>query len=610
MATVTIQHITPEQKKKRIIIQNNFYKLMDKLDGLSDADITAGKKSFNRIQWEKRFAAMSDIDFHEFMKRMKNERDFNISYEAESFTKKDKMSVSRIKKIAKDLKVKLEEYVIYPHKNRENPDRPIVSKTPLMIIIISVKRLQQMLAKKNKVSSNIDTRNELTNTVTGDDKGGRMSNVQTLSLITTNQYAAVKEFLSIRSDNEKAKIEMFKEIEATGKAHISNYNLQTSDMQSVQAMEVFLKGAGLTSNILNQNSQTTQELNKRKKEAPLSLEEYEDFDKIDEKELKNYQVLIFGEIHKDADHIQRVEKIIKNFQPQYLLHEQGIIDKVIDKEMAREMLKINKGKVINHQMCDISSLLNIVINSDCKLVGIDLEPEVLKSIKTYRERFLMRETNMLQRIQQFKNLDNKPRIAVVLGDTHLRYFDSVLFGNRSPISAEYHHDNSVLIIRAPQEIREIDLPIEYIITFDKPILDTTFKSTNSKIYRSKIIMNYKLEKDDNRKYYVGDLFLEKEIMVMNKESNTLEPLLFENQSIHPTFLSIIINHENEKYNFEKIIIESIKKNKELNNCYLIMKKDSRLFKNIENIIKDEKEFTEIWKYIEKDENDKYCIKIK
>lgn len=594
MPRVSVQAITPEQKKKRIIIQNNIYKLMDKLD-LTDAEIKAGKKSYNRQQWEKKFAAMSDFDFHEFMKRMKHERDFNFSYEAESFTKKEKMSVSKIKKVAKDLGVKLMEYVIYPHKNRENPNNPVVSKTPLMIIAISVKRLQQMLAKKNKVSSENTIRNEITDTVTGDDKGGKMSNVQTLSLITTNQYAAVKEFLNVRSDNANAKKEMMKEIEATGKAHLSNYNLKTADMQSVQAMETFLKGAGLRSNILHQNSQSTQALNKRK----YSQEEIIEFSQAKKEDYNNYRLLIIGDLFNNEAYSKDINRLIQDFKPEFILHEKGITDTVIDRKLASEYM----GKIGEDRTNSVKNLLELTSTLNCKLVGIDLDPEVTNDVDSINDRFALQEANMLQRIQQFYHLEHNPKIVVIVNDAHLRFFPTKEYPNPSAIIKEYKNDSSCLIIRAPQDSREFNKLEDYKITFDKLVQDSTFQSIQSTVYRSQIYMRY-LPDTENKEYNIGYLLLEKDAKVFNKENNDFDQILFDNQTISPTFVHINIYKEYEDYNLELPIINALKegKSKELSNSYLITRKTSKLYNG-------EPDFAELWSYTAKDQEDKVCIKL-
>ena len=119
---------------------------------------------------------MSDIDFYNLMLEMKKRRGYCFSFEANSITdKKHTMNVNKLNKVAKEMGFKLREYVVFPHKNRANPDNPVISKTPLPIIAITVKRLQQMLTKKNKTSSDNSVVNPVTGQVTNDSKAARLS---------------------------------------------------------------------------------------------------------------------------------------------------------------------------------------------------------------------------------------------------------------------------------------------------------------------------------------------------------------------------------------------------------------------------------------------------
>lgn len=589
MDKITVTKITPEQKKKRLIIQENVYKLMDKLD-LTDKEIKEGKKGFNRLNWERKFAAMNDFEFHEFMSRMYNERDFNFSMTAESITKENKMSITKIKKIAKEYGSKLMEYVIFPHKNRNNPSRPMVSKTPLMIIIISVKRLQQMLMKKNKVSSSGHTRNEITNTVTGDDKGGKMSNAQVYSLLTVGQEAGVKEFLSVRADNSKAKKEMMIEIENTGKAHLANYNLQTADMQSVQAMEVFLKGAGLHSNILQEQSESTKRLNERK----YSKEDFVDsLYETNQKQLHDYDMLLIGykKFPTKEYNLNKILKEIENYRPKFILYDRNIGFDLIDKNQAQDLL--SKGFAVKDCGDSLEKLFEYVIKNDSQLSYIGLESESKNSfnIKNENDYTVLLETHILERIEQFYHLEEKGRIVVLLEDSHLRYFHTSKL-SPSPIINQYISNPNILIIRAPEAYRIFNRSDNYNFKIEKH----EFPAPKDFIQNA-TVTGYSFTDLEYDKY-MGTIFIESNIKLPNGEEFLID-------EIKPNFLNIKVTNDYAKSNVEQALIRylSHKDLEEFDNLFVMSEKiDSCGYE----------EHPEVLKYLDKNKiNSNYtCYRIR
>ena len=539
---IKVLNITPEQKRKRIVIQNRLYELMDKLD-LTDSEIKNGKKSFNRELWEKRFANMNDFEFHDFMKRIYEERDFNFSYEAESFDKKEKMTITKVKKIAKDYNIKLMEHVIYPHKNRQNPSRPMVSRTPLMIIIISVKRLQQMLMKKNKVSSSGHIRNEITNTVTGDDKGGKMSNAQVMSLIVSGQESSIKEFLSIRADDQEAKRKMMMEIESSGKAHLSNYNLQTSNKQSLQAMEVFLKGAGLHSNILEQDSESTKRLNKKRFSNENLI-----LDDEAEKTIPLYKMLICG-ISDDEKNVDIIEK----FRPKIILHEDYLSGKEeIDAKTAEIMIKNNN--IYNYNKKNIKYLLELVIKLNCKLIGMGIEEKE-------NTNYSIKESMFLDRIINFYHLDSDDKIAVVLNKFYLNFFKTNT-KNKSYIVNYFKNSPNVVIYNNIN--KNFDKLFEnFVVRFVPTNEIKVYK--NSKTEKISIFLSNESKKINEK---VGFLIVENDIKIENNEDLII-------QNLKPNFLNINLYREYRNSTIEKIIISQIGNLKSIyDNMFTISADDS------------------------------------
>lgn len=456
MANVSITSVSEKQKKKRIIIQNKVLELMDKLE-LSDKDLKDGKKSYNRQVWEERFRTMSDLDFHKMMVQMKEKKGFCFSFEADSVATKNKsnMTVNKLDKIAKEYGYKLREYVMFPHKNRANPDNPMISRSPLPILVLTVKRLQQMLTKKNKITADNSVTNYITGQVTNDSKAARLSNTQTYSLITSNQVNSIKEFLSIRADDETAKRELYRDIEQTGTAKLSNYDLKSENKQSIQAMEVFLRASGLYTNILRSSGFV--KVNKKSVESMT-----ENIDNLNKNDLYSYKMIIFGEMHKDSDSIKRINKIISEYKPNYLLHEMVNPGDIISPKEAKR--KLTEKDTVNKLGVDITDLYRLAIYNKLTLVGIDEDYDLVNKTNNVKKQFILREHKMLEHINQFYALDNI-KIAVVVGDTHLRFLPTKELGEKSPIVSQYVNDDMVLIVRAKN--REIDLKHQLKFIFSK-----------------------------------------------------------------------------------------------------------------------------------------------
>lgn len=550
---VKIIKVTDKQKKKRIIIQNKVYELMDDLE-LSEADKKKGVKSFNRLMWEEKFKSMSDIDFYNMMLEMKNRRGYCFSYEADSLTeKKDNMNVNKINKIAKKHGFKLREYVMFPHKNRTNPDNPVISKTPLPIIAITVKRLQQMLTKKNKSSSDTSVVNPVTGQVTNESKAARLSNSQTYSLMTSKQLSAVKEYLSVRADDEVAKRQMFKEIEQTGKAHLSNYTIEPWNKQSIQAMEVFLRSAGLYSNMLKKNTGGI----KSKEDL------YNEGIDTNKKDLSMYKMIVFGENHQNPIMIKHMNKSIETFRPNYILHELAIPEDIVSPKEARR--RLNDKNVKNHLDIDITDIYTLGAKLNATIIGIDAAKYLIDQKHDVLSQFVTREAKMMQHIEQFFALPNV-KIAVIVGDTHLRYFETEELGYPSPIFKKYVNNDDVLIIRLSEIEREINIPKEYKYKFKR----TKIKNDEIERYEINIM-------EEKRNTLVGHLFIK---YLIDKNGNLIN---FNNDSAK--FIGIRYFDEFKDAGLDKSLIPALKEDSKFKteNYYILLPKNS----NLSNLFKHE-----------------------
>lgn len=115
-------------------------------------------------------------------------------------------------------------------------------------------------------------------------------------------------------------------------------------------------------------------------------------------------------------------------------------------------------KAIKDQMWSISPRgLELALKLGIPAVGIDCwDDETFKhDIKDkngmaidFRHSFLMRETRMVKTVQEYRK---KGRLAVMLGDSHLRTIKTKELGDESLVWLTFHKDRDVTIYRSPKK---------------------------------------------------------------------------------------------------------------------------------------------------------------
>lgn len=128
-------------------VEEKIYKFFDIMD----------KTGLNTKKYKAKFSKMTDDQFHKYMINFLKDDDANFYYEIKAF--ENEPSLQDIKKASDFLKVPLEEYVYMPYINGDNQN-PIRSVTKCPTGYLHLKRLQQMLHKKNASSIDIEIRSQ------------------------------------------------------------------------------------------------------------------------------------------------------------------------------------------------------------------------------------------------------------------------------------------------------------------------------------------------------------------------------------------------------------------------------------------------------------------
>ena len=222
-----------EKNKKRLTAEKNIIELMNKLD----------KSGWNGNRYKKIFSKMSNVEFTKFMKALANDDEF-LYFEVGD-NDKDIVTTNKIKAVAKQEGVEIEEYVLFRHKNPLDPEKPVVSNTKAMILNVNVRRLQQLLIKKNAMSSQIESINPLTGQVSGSARSASLTDAQSTGLVAVGLEKNLKEAFGPRSDDVKASEVMHKKIEQSGTVRLEDLPSDKGNKRSIQVVETFMLGGGI-----------------------------------------------------------------------------------------------------------------------------------------------------------------------------------------------------------------------------------------------------------------------------------------------------------------------------------------------------------------------------
>lgn len=222
--------------KDRKEYENFIYDIMNTLDPTEE----------NSIIYRKKFSSMNDKEFENWLRNFLNDEDSNFTLEIVPY--KRELSLKNIEKAANKIGVPLLEKVALPFENPEGD--AVWTATEVPVIYINIKRVQQMIAKKNAMSTSIEMRDSKSGQVTGDDKNARSSDVENIALIAINADETLKEMVGPRSDNLVAKAEMLKKIAKDGYVSNQDYKINNFDKIAINTMDVYFLAAGIKTNLV------------------------------------------------------------------------------------------------------------------------------------------------------------------------------------------------------------------------------------------------------------------------------------------------------------------------------------------------------------------------
>lgn len=239
-------------KEKRKKIEDMVYGATSRMD----------KTGLNTDKYKKFFANMNDEQFSKWADKFLEDPERNFYMEFLPF--KNEPKLQDLADAGKFLNCPLDEYIYY--RQDGNKDNPIRSPYKVPVGWMPLRRLQQMLFKKNSYNLNIDGRNPKTNQLNSTSKVARITDAENFCLSTYKADYALQEFFGPRADDSVEKLEMYKEISQQGYTQLQNYTNDVKNKQTLNTVDVFFMGAGIMTDLVTNDLELirTKEERKRK----------------------------------------------------------------------------------------------------------------------------------------------------------------------------------------------------------------------------------------------------------------------------------------------------------------------------------------------------------
>lgn len=239
--------------QQRLDCERLIYKVMETLD---DPKKNGGETP-NVDFWVEQFSNMNDKEFEKFILTP-----LCLYYQTSGL--KREPSMININHALDTVGVPLLEEVYMPYKYKDSNGRPVKSKKAFTCYI-HMKRMKQMLTKKNGLSIEAKTRDARTGLLTGHDKNGKESDREFESLAISGLTATIKELSRARADSMQDKSTMSNLIKTTGQVRLQDLPNDPTDSLSRNLLSVYLIGAGIHCNLVDAENYMTPYTLKSKK---------------------------------------------------------------------------------------------------------------------------------------------------------------------------------------------------------------------------------------------------------------------------------------------------------------------------------------------------------
>jgi len=201
----------------------------------------------NTEKYQSNFSKMSDAQFDSFFKKLFANEDQYLILDTVDY--ENDLTIENTEKAAKILGIELFEKVVMPFVNHDTKN-PVVTKFEIPVGYVHMKRMQQMLSKKNSTSINIGTRSPLTGQVTREDKNTRDSDVENFAFVTLDAVDTLRELMGPRSDDMVMKAEMYSQISQKGFVSLDTLTNDVENKVTLNTVDTYLIGMGIKSDLV------------------------------------------------------------------------------------------------------------------------------------------------------------------------------------------------------------------------------------------------------------------------------------------------------------------------------------------------------------------------
>lgn len=201
----------------------------------------------NTSKYRMMFAGMNDQQFAKFMKDFLASDGEYFMLDIVEFDHDLKMEYCE--KAAKVIGIPLMEYVYMPHLSMDKGNC-VVSKQKCLVGYINVKRTQQLVHKKNGLSTSNDKVSALTGQVVRKDKNARSSDIEASMLVSLGADKILQELHGPRADDAVMKRQMNQSIATKGYVMLDELDNLPTNKVTLNTINTYLLGMGLISDIV------------------------------------------------------------------------------------------------------------------------------------------------------------------------------------------------------------------------------------------------------------------------------------------------------------------------------------------------------------------------
>lgn len=232
--------------KQRLDIEATIYKTFDAVD----------KSGSNTEYYRNIFSKMDDKQFFKFLQRRLPFRLHTEIFIAEP-------SMDDYFEAFKIINKKLMQKVKLPYLYKNKDGKPVETKEA-MVVYINIKRMKQMISKKNSTAIEISQRDMKTGLLLNEDKGGKMSDKEFEIAAALSWNETIDEFARVKAGAMNAKAKAYNTINVKGMVSKDDIPLDATDSLAKNMLNVYLIGANLHSNLIDEQYYTPHTLNKQK----------------------------------------------------------------------------------------------------------------------------------------------------------------------------------------------------------------------------------------------------------------------------------------------------------------------------------------------------------